>query len=41
MKKNKDAEAMDLAFKAVDISTQGIDRVCLPCNNNGIKYRTV
>lgn len=32
---------LDLAFKAINLSTQGIDRVCLPCKNNGVKYRTV
>ena len=32
---------LDLAFKAIEISTEGIDRVCLPCKNNGIKYRVV
>ena len=41
LKKSGLSYQLDLAFKAVDISTQGIDRVCLPCNNNGIKYRTV
>lgn len=29
------------AFKALTISTQGLDRVCLPCVNNGIRYRVV
>lgn len=32
---------LDMAFKALKVSTEGIDRVCLPCKNNGIKYRTV
>lgn len=32
---------LDMAFKAIKLSTSGIDRVCLPCRNNGIKYRTV
>lgn len=32
---------LDLAFKAVNLSTQGLDRVCLPCKNNGIRYRTI
>lgn len=32
---------LDLALKAVKLNTSGIDRVCLPCKNNGIKYRTV
>ena len=29
------------AFKAIKLSTEGIDRVCLPCKNNGVKYRTI
>lgn len=32
---------LDLALKALNFSTQGLDRVCLPCKNNGIKYRTI
>lgn len=32
---------LDAAFKALDISLQGIDRVCMPCRNNGIKYRAI
>lgn len=31
----------DIALKALSISTQGLDRVCLPCVNNGIKYRSI
>lgn len=31
----------DLALKALNFSTQGLDRVCLPCVNHGVKYRTV
>lgn len=41
MKKSGLSHQLDMAFKAINISTQGIDRVCLPCKNNGIKYRTV
>ena len=41
MKKSGLGHQLDLAFKAISLSTQGIDRVCLPCRNNGIKYRTV
>lgn len=41
MKKSGLSYQLDIAFKAINISTQGIDRVCLPCKNNGIKYRTV
>ena len=32
---------LDLALKALNISTQGLDRVCLPCVNRGLKYRTI
>ena len=32
---------LDMAFKAVSIVTEGLDRVCLTCKNNGIKYRTI
>lgn len=41
MKKSGLNYQLDLAFKALKVSTQGADRVCLPCKNNGIKYRTV
>ena len=41
MKKSGLSYQLDLAFKAIELSTSGIDRVCLPCKNNGIKYRTV
>ena len=41
MKKSGLSYQLDMAFKAINISTQGIDRVCLSCKNNGIKYRTV
>lgn len=29
------------AFKALELDTKGIDKVCLGCNNKGVKYRTV
>lgn len=32
---------LDLALKALNFSTRGLDRVCLPCVNHGLKYRTV
>ena len=32
---------LDLTFKALSLDTAGLDRVCLPCKNNGIKYKTV
>lgn len=41
MKKSGLNYQLDMAFKALKLSTSGIDRVCLPCKNNGIKYRTV
>ena len=41
MKKSGLNYQLDMAFKAIKLSTSGIDRVCLPCRNNGIKYRTV
>lgn len=28
------------AYEALRIDTQGIDRICLSCNNHGVKYRT-
>lgn len=28
------------AFKALNIDTDGLDRVCLACNNHGVRYRT-
>lgn len=41
MKKSGLSYRLDMAFKAIKLSTSEIDRVCLPCRNNGIKYRTV
>lgn len=41
MKKSGLSYQLDMAFNAIKISTAGIDRVCLPCKNSGIKYRTV
>lgn len=35
------AHQLELAYKALTLSTMGIDRVCMPCKNNGVKYRTV
>lgn len=28
-------------YEALRIDTQGLDRICLSCNNRGVKYRTV
>ena len=41
MKKSGLSYQLDMAFKAIKLSTSEIDRVCLSCRNNGIKYRTV
>lgn len=41
MKKSGLSYQLELALKALEISTEGIDRVCMPCVNHGIKYRTV
>lgn len=41
MKKSGLNYQLEQAIKAIDISTQGLDRVCLVCKNNGIKFRTV
>lgn len=41
MKKSGLSYQLDIAFKAIKLSTSGIDRACLPCKNNGIKYRVV
>ena len=35
------AYQLDLAFKAVELDTKGISRICLPCKNNGLKFRTI
>lgn len=32
---------LKMAYKALDIDLKGIDRICLSCNNHGVKYRTV
>lgn len=29
------------AYEALRLDTQGLDRVCLSCNNHGVRYRTV
>ena len=29
------------SYEALQIDTQGLDRICLSCNNRGVKYRTV
>lgn len=32
---------LDMAFKAIKFDTSGISRICLPCKNNGLKFRTI
>lgn len=32
---------LEKAYKALSLDTRGIDRICLSCNNHGVKYRTV
>lgn len=29
------------AYKALEFDTRGLDRVCLQCNNHGVRYRTI
>ena len=29
------------AYRALSIDTRGLDRICLQCNNHGVKYRSV
>lgn len=41
MKKSGLSYQLDSSFKAIELSTEGIDRVCLLCKNNGIRYLTV
>lgn len=39
-KKSGLSHQLDMAFKSMKITFSGIDRQCLPCKNNGIKYQT-
>lgn len=32
---------LNTAHKALDIQVQGLDRVCLPCNNGGLRVRAI
>ena len=41
IKKSGLSYQLELASKAIQVSTEGIDRVCLPCVNHGIKYKAV
>ena len=31
---------LDKAYAALEVETQGMDKVCLGCNNRGIRFRT-
>lgn len=41
MKKSGLSHQLDMAYKAFSVSIKGIDRICMPCENRGIKYRTI
>jgi len=41
LKKSGLGYKLEQVYKSLDVSTRGLDRVCLPCNNGGLKYRTV
>lgn len=41
LKKSGLKHEIDQLYKALKLSTDGIDRICMPCKNGGIKYRTV
>lgn len=41
MKESGLSNQLAKAYKAINLSTKGIDRICMPCKNNGIKFRTV
>lgn len=41
LKKSGLSYQLEVAMNATKLSTEGLDRVCMPCKNNGIKYRTV
>ncbi len=32
---------LDLAYKALNFDTKGISRICLPCKNSGLKFKTI
>lgn len=41
MKQSGLSYQLDMAYKAIKLSTSGISRICLPCGNGGIKYRSI
>lgn len=32
---------LEEAYKAIDFNTRGIDRICLPCKNGGVRYKSI
>lgn len=40
MKKGGILYRLDKAMEAVSVDLAGLNRICLPCNNHGIRYRT-
>jgi hypothetical protein len=32
---------LEQAYSALEISTEGMSRACMPCRNNGVKYVTL
>lgn len=41
MKKSGLSYQLEQAFRAINLNTEGLDKVCRPCKNNGIKYKTI
>lgn len=41
MKNSGLAYQLDMAIKATSLSIKGIDRVCMPCENYGVKHKSV
>ena len=41
IKKSGLSYELEKAFNAISLSTEGLDRVCMPCKNNGINYRVI
>lgn len=41
LKKSGLSYQLDKALEAIELSVTGLDRICLPCKSNGIKYRTI
>lgn len=34
------AYSLDQAYKAIYVDTAGMDRICMPCNNHGVRYKS-